>query len=470
MVSETELANQLYYHYEDFIETNLLKRRFKHSDILPLIHNLKNRNIFTVNKAGISTEGKDIFLVSAGTGKTKVFLWSQMHGDESTATMAIFDIFNFFASDKNFEEIKKRLLKNLTIFFMPMVNPDGAEYFQRRNALGIDINRDAAKLESVEGILLQKVLTEIKPHFGFNLHDQSTGYTAGNSSRPATISFLAPPADETRKMTPGRKKAALLIAALYREISKFIPGHIAKYSDEFEPRAFGDNFQKSGTSTILIESGGWKNDNEKMFIRKINFITLLTALYNISRNNWKNEKIETYEKIPFNRELLKDIIIRNLLLVKDGKRTRVDLCINLKEINIFGTNSCYIKSMIEDIGDLSVFFGYEDHDFRGMTVEYGKTCPQKITSAKEIENLDFYALYEKGFTNIIVKNIHNKEFCEFPINIIKSDEKRPDNLKIECPANFVFRRNGKIKYVMINGFLINVKSRTGYVRNGLVHC
>jgi len=470
MISETKLADQLYYNYESFIEATLQNRRFKHSEILPLINNLKNKDIFTVTKTGKSTEGRDIFLITAGTGKTKIFLWSQMHGNESTATMAIFDILNFLSSDNNFEKVKTELLKKLTIYFMPMVNPDGAEYFQRRNSLGIDINRDAAKLESKEGKLLQKIFTKINPHFGFNLHDQSTAYSAGKSFKPATISFLAPPADKNRKMTPGRKKAALLIGKLYNEISAYIPGHIGKYSDEFEPRAFGDNFQKAGTSTILIESGGWKNDPEKMFIRKINFIAILTALYSISFKSWKNEKLETYDKIPFNEELLKDIIIRNLSLVKGGKRVLVDIGLKLQEVNIRNSKSFYIKSEIEDIGDLSVFYGYDDHDFKGMTVEYGKTFPKKFNSIEEIKEIDFFALYKNGYTNVFVKKAENLEFSEFPINIIKSGEEITDNTWLEKPANLVFRKNGTTKYVMVNGFLVNVNSQTGQIMNGLVHC
>lgn len=470
MISENDFANRLYYNYEEFFEPALKQRRFKHSDILPLISKLKDKNIFTIRKAGVSTEGREIFLISAGSGKTKVFLWSQMHGDESTATMAIFDIFNFILSPKSFDNELKQILKKLTIYFMPMVNPDGAEYFRRRNILDIDINRDAGRLASKEGRLLQSVFSMLKPDFGFNLHDQSNEYSAGKSSRPATISFLAPPADEERSMPRGRKKAALLISEMNREISRFIPGHIGRYTDEFEPRAFGDNFQKAGASTILIESGGWKNDTEKLFIRKINFIALLSAFRSIALNSWKKEHISGYESIPLNQELLKDVIIRNLLLVRNGKRAKIDLGLKLQEINISNSSNFYIKSIIEEIGDLSNLYAYEDYDLRGMTVEYGKTYPKKFNSLKELKNTDFFALYKGGYTNILLKGTGNMEFAEFPVNISRNMVQENDAFLIEKPANLVFRKNGTVKYVMINGFLVNMKGKTGHVRNGLVHC
>ena len=49
-------------------------------------------------------------------------------------------------------------------------------------------------------------------------------------------------------------------------LQKYAPGQVGRYNDDFEPRAFGDNIQKWGTSTILIESGGYPNDIEKQEI------------------------------------------------------------------------------------------------------------------------------------------------------------------------------------------------------------
>ena len=105
---------------------------------------------------------------------------------------------------------------------------------------------------------------------------------------------------------------------MYQALNQFIPGHIAKYSDEYEPRAFGDNFQKWGTSTILIESGGWKDDPEKQFIRKINFIALLSAFKSIAEESYEETSDKIYESIPFNDKYIFDVILRNLT-VKNGK-------------------------------------------------------------------------------------------------------------------------------------------------------
>ncbi len=190
MAQEKQLAWDLYNSYESFKEKSLENRRFKHSDIVPLIEQLQNKNIFKVDKVGKSIEGRDIYLISLGTGKTKVFLWSQMHGDEPTATAALFDIFNLFLDDNAYPELKKFLLSNLSIYIIPMVNPDGAEVFQRRNIVEIDLNRDVVRQQTPEAQILKNVFDSLKADFGFNLHDQGRDYSAGNSFNPASISFL----------------------------------------------------------------------------------------------------------------------------------------------------------------------------------------------------------------------------------------------------------------------------------------
>src|SRR5690554_1949995 len=73
--------------FKQYKETSITHRRFKHKDILPLI---KDRaEDFKVTELGKSVQGREIFQLAYGNGSIKVLLWSQMHGNESTATMAL---------------------------------------------------------------------------------------------------------------------------------------------------------------------------------------------------------------------------------------------------------------------------------------------------------------------------------------------------------------------------------------------
>ena len=52
-------------------------------------------DLFAMEKIGESLEGRAINYVKTGSGPFDVMLWSQMHGDEATATSAIFDLFEY---------------------------------------------------------------------------------------------------------------------------------------------------------------------------------------------------------------------------------------------------------------------------------------------------------------------------------------------------------------------------------------
>jgi hypothetical protein len=356
------IYSKLFDAYDNYKELALTKRRFKHSDILPLIRQFS----FEKSIIGESFEGREIFKIKLGQGKRRILLWSQMHGNEATATMAIFDILNFLTSQEDyFQDFRKEILENMELHFVPMLNPDGAERFVRRTAQGIDMNRDALALQCPESKLLKGLVVDLQPEFSFNLHDQNIRYSAGNSSEQATISFLATAYNQETEWNEVRTKSRQVISAMNETLKEFIPKNIGRFSDEFEPRAFGDNIQKWGSSLILIESGGYKDDTEKQFIRKLNFVTILSAFEAILNNSYHNFTLEDYLQIHQNQKCLFDLKIVNAK-IKSGETTfEVDLGINLEENNNWSASDFSYKSVIEDMGDLSVFWGIQTLDAKG---------------------------------------------------------------------------------------------------------
>jgi len=382
------LAQRLNDSYELYKEKSLTLRRFKHKDLLPLVEKLKTNAAFQVSEAGKSFEGRAIPLLKYGKGAPPVLLWSQMHGDEATATLALLDIFNFLgASNDGFDDFRKQLAANSTLYFVPMLNPDGAERWQRRTAQGIDMNRDALRLQTPESQILKSLQQSLKPSFGFNLHDQSPRYSAGNTPNVATISFLATAYDYARSMNTVRLRSMQLIAGMNRELQKFIPNQVARYSDEHEPRAFGDNIQKWGTSLVLIESGGYKNDPEKQYIRKLNFLAILTGLEAIANGTYSRENRADYDKIPQNEKYHFDLVIRNARLNQNGKIITADVGINRHEINNANATGFTYKSTVEDFGDLSVFYGVEEINAQGaaITDENGQPFRPHLNDAATFE-------------------------------------------------------------------------------------
>lgn len=467
--SKDQKPNSIFYeNHAQYKQEGLDNRRFNHSKIKPLILSLESQPGFSVKEAGKSVQGKEIYLVSIGKGKNTVLLWSQMHGDESTATMALMDIFNFFKSSDELDSLRQIIFDNLTIHFLPMLNPDGADVFKRRNALDIDLNRDALRLQSPEAKILKAVRDSIDADFGFNLHDQNTRYTAGKSNKPATISFLAPAFDEEKSIDPGREKAMKLVVEMNSALQKHIPGQVGKYSDEFEPRAFGDNIQKWGTNTVLIESGGYLDDPQKQYIRKLNFAAIMEGLLSIATASYSKNTVEEYFAIPNNELYLYNLMIREVLVEENGKEYTVDLGINREEVNTKDNRNFYYKSVIEDMGDLSVFYGYEEIDTKGMKAEPGKVYPDVFQNMKEIKELNFHELLAEGYTTVRVKKLPKKSFVSFPLNVVGQGLNISNEIALNAAPNFVLRKGGNVKYAVVNGFIYDIDAKKSMVKNALV--
>ncbi|MCH8326324.1 MAG: peptidase M14 [Bacteroidetes bacterium] len=438
--------------------------------MLKIFDKIKSYGKFNFELVGKSVLGRDLNLISIGKGKTKIFLWSQMHGNESTATMALFDIFNLFLDNSLLNDIKKIILNNLTLYFLPIVNPDGTELFQRENIYNIDINRDALALQTPEGRILMESFKKIEPVFSFNLHDQSILYSAGNTHNPSTISFLAPAYDKEKSLNPTREKSMRIIGALYKVLSKYIPACIARYSDEFEPRAYGDIFQSMGSSTILIESGGSKNDTEKQFIRKLNFIAIITALFIIADKYYEDIKLSLYEEIPYNEEKLFNTVLRNLTFKENEQNFSADIGIIMEEINKEDGAGFYQKSKIGGIGDLSIFYGYEEYNLKGYEIIPGKTYNKKFNNINELNNSLVVNLLKQGYTNVVLEETEGRDFSPLPINIFSvRNEYRKNKIKKDNSADFVISKNGKINFVVINGFFINLSKEIDTNINGRVY-
>ncbi|MGO4921594.1 M14 family metallopeptidase [Maribacter spongiicola] len=463
------ITTQLYDTYENYKEGSIGKRRIKRTDIQPLIDKLSANSKFKVHTVGKSIGGKDLSLISIGTGETNVFLWSQMHGDEPTATQAIFDILNFFDSE-DFKEEKESILANLTVHFLPMLNPDGAELYQRRNLLGIDINRDALRLQSPESQTLKRVRDSLDADFGFNLHDQSTYYNAERTEKPATISYLAPAYNYEKDINETRGNAMKIIVFMNDILQKYAPGQVGRYNDDFEPRAFGDNIQKWGTSTILIESGGYAEDVEKQEIRKLNYTSILSAIYTIAQKSYEAIGIEEYEKIPENDRKLFDLKIVNASYELMDNTYTIDLGIHQVEVDYPDHNSFWYSSRVFDQGDLSTYYGYETLEATGYTIKQAKVYPKNLTNFDEVKALNFKDVLKKGYGYVRVSSIPLKNInSPFPVHILSTKFIIPElNLTPGINPTFFLEKDGVTEYAVINGFLVDLKKQDIHVPNGMI--
>jgi hypothetical protein len=348
----------------------ITERRFTHERFWTAVEPSVQAPALKLEAIGRSLLGREIRAVTFGAGPTRVLLWSQMHGDESTASMAIADLLRFFAEDAS--PLHQRLARELTIVFVPMLNPDGAELFQRQNALGIDINRDARALVTPEARALKALRDRFNPDFGFNLHDQNARTRAGRNGPASGIALLPPAYDRDKNYNDVRTRARLVAATLATAFAYEIPGRIAKYDDTYNPRAFGDLMQQWGTSTVLIESGALADDPQKQRLRVLNAAALLLALDAIATRGYESADPAAYESLPFNAGGANDLLVRGARLVLPGRDPMaVDLAINFEDA------VARTGGRVRDVGDLADVIAIDTLDLPGL---YLHPSPNAITT------------------------------------------------------------------------------------------
>ncbi|GAA4296671.1 M14 family zinc carboxypeptidase [Aestuariibaculum suncheonense] len=334
-------------------ETRLSHRYITNNHIKPVLDSLSNQlNIETI---GQSVLKDDIYAFKIGSGQKRIFMWSQMHGNESTTTKALFDLTNTLLSN---DFSVKHILEGCTFYIIPILNPDGAKAYTRINANEVDLNRDAQNLTQPESLVLKAAFDAFKPHYCYNLHGQRTIFSAGNAEKSATVSFLSPAQDQECTITPNRKVAMEIISVMNEALQKEIPGQVGVYDDAFNLNCVGDTFQSENIPTILFEAGHYHEDYAREKTRELIYISYLTSFDYIAKNEVTGEKYESYLQIPENEKLFFDVIIRNSL--------RGDIGIMFQERLV--NDEVVFVPRVDKIDDLKDFYAHKTILANGLEV------------------------------------------------------------------------------------------------------
>ncbi|WP_452218711.1 M14 family zinc carboxypeptidase [Lacinutrix undariae] len=359
-----------------------LSHRYINSEMIaPLLDKLPE--IFDVEIIGKSVNGLPIHAINLGNGPKKIFMWSQMHGNESTTTKAVFDILNTFIAHDLWSEV---ILKSCTIKIIPILNPDGAEVYTRINANKVDLNRDAVDLSQPESVVLRNVFNDFKPNFCFNLHGQRTIFSAGKTDNIATVSFLSPAEDVACVVTETRKKAMEVIAVMNAHLQTKIPNQVGVYDDSFNKNCVGDMFQTLQVPTILFEAGHYKDDYAREKTRQYMYESIMVGLHKIATSKCDGSEYVPYNDIPENGKLFYDIIIRDAIVLVECKEVVRDIAILYKEVLVEGKIEFFPK--ITKFSNLDGFFGHKEINANGYKVLGVNGCALEIGSENDFVSIN----------------------------------------------------------------------------------
>ncbi|MEN2402442.1 M14 metallopeptidase family protein [Flavobacterium sp. MC2016-06] len=378
--------------FSQYKEESIKGRYLTLNEIEPLLEKLNTNN--QVKVIGHSVLEQPIYSYQIGTGETRIYLWSQMHGNESTTTKALFDFINVLNSGSEFAA---KMLAAFTFYCIPILNPDGAKLYTRVNANEIDLNRDSQDLTQPESKVLRAVFEEFKPHFCFNLHDQRTIFGAGDTGKPATVSFLAPSYNEEREVNENRLKAINLIAGLNDVLQQYIPGQVGRFDDSFNINCIGDTFQYLGVPTILFEAGHYPGDYDREITRKFLFFSLISSFKLISENDLVDNRNCDYLNISQNKVVFYDFMYKNIKINYDGIEIITNFVAQYREELI--ENKIHFNAYIVEAGELENYFGHYEYDAEGAAYS-----DDYDNFPKTNQRADFYLNKNVKFVNGLIKS------------------------------------------------------------------
>ncbi|MFG4002433.1 M14 family metallopeptidase [Flavobacterium aquidurense] len=378
--------------FNQYKEQSIEGRYLTLDHIQPLLDKLNTNN--QVQIIGRSVSDEPIYSYTIGTGETRIYLWSQMHGNESTTTKALFDFINVLNSGSEFAE---KMLRTFTFYAIPILNPDGARLYTRENANKVDLNRDSQNLTQPESKILREAFETFQPHFCFNLHDQRTIFGAGATGKPATVSFLAPSYNEEREVNENRLKAINVIAGINDVLQQYIPGQVGRFDDSFNINCIGDTFQFLGVPTILFEAGHFANDYEREITRKFIFFSLLTSFEVICENDLVDNRINDYLNISQNKVVFYDFMYKNIKINYDGIEIITNFVAQYKEELI--ENKIHFNAYIVELGELENYFGHYEYDAKGAVYSDDFTNFPKLN-----QKANFYLNKNVKFVNGLIKS------------------------------------------------------------------
>ena len=378
--------------FSQYKEETIQGRYITLDSIEPLLQKLNTNDQLKI--IGKSVLGKPIYSYEIGEGKTKIFLWSQMHGNESTTTKSLFDFLNVLHSGS---ELAQQLLNAFTFCSIPMLNPDGATLYTRVNANKVDLNRDSQELTQPESKLLRAIFESFKPDYCFNLHDQRTIFGVSTTGKPATLSFLAPSYNEEREINESRLQAINLIASINEVLQEYLPNQIGRFDDSFNINCIGDMFQYLGVPTLLFEAGHFADDYEREKTRKYVFMALIASFKTLSENVIVSNGIDIYLNIPQNKAVFYDFIYKNIKINYDGIEKITNFAAQYKEELI--ENQICFNAYVSQIGNLDDYFGHFEYDAKDALYN------DQLNMIPELnQKADFYLTNDIEFVNGMIKS------------------------------------------------------------------
>jgi hypothetical protein len=152
-------------------------------------------NRMTLTSIGQSVQGRNLWMVTLGTGPKRLLYLCRQHGHEPASTEGALAFVHELVKAEDGTPMAG-YLQAVTVSVVPMANPDGSEAFLRHNAHDADLNRDWIKRTQPETRALYAEISRLHPDLMTDQHelypnDTRPDFTevvaAGSGASPSVI-------------------------------------------------------------------------------------------------------------------------------------------------------------------------------------------------------------------------------------------------------------------------------------------
>ncbi|RNA69990.1 M14 family zinc carboxypeptidase [Alteribacter keqinensis] len=195
--------------------------------------------VFTLADLGYeydkSEQGRDLYVAKVGNGPKTVWVQSRIHGDEPYGTEATLQLLKRYTSNQSAQY--QDVMDELTLYFIPMYNPDGSEMNIRQtvlydqetgepllnsngNEIRVDLNRDWAEgaFQAVESKAWYSYWTDVQPDYALDIHHQGLK-TDPETEEAITMSLGI-------SLAPGGPTLPNLEGGLYEDLTRQMQVHV----------------------------------------------------------------------------------------------------------------------------------------------------------------------------------------------------------------------------------------------------
>jgi len=171
-----------------------LNPRYNYTDNEHFVKRVSKNELIEKERAGVSEEKKNIWLLKVGKGETKVLIMARNHAYESAGNYCVEGMVDWLLSD---DSLAKYFLSKFKFYLLPMTNPDGVCNGLSRltSTRGADLNRVMTVPDKAHQTI-KKVLDDVNPRLFINIHNWMDKFKDGllclNGEFARKITFYMP--------------------------------------------------------------------------------------------------------------------------------------------------------------------------------------------------------------------------------------------------------------------------------------